>query len=98
MPSDQRTWHHIEAAMMNNPLQEPAGDFVSRLDKIVKDDVNYFKVDQSPDNSVVQEVSYIIDTKTIEGWLTSNSCRSSPGGPSLSMIRMSSIQRRLIRT
>lgn len=52
----QRTAENIESVMMNNPLLEPDGDRVERADKIIKDGVNFFKFDGSPDRSVVQEV------------------------------------------
>ena len=52
----QRTADNIEGVMMNNPLLEPDGNKVERADKIIKDGVNFFKFDGSPDRSVVEEV------------------------------------------
>lgn len=56
LPSNQRTAKNVESVMMNNALLEPEENSVNRSDKIIKDDMNYFKIDGSPDNVVVREV------------------------------------------
>lgn len=56
LPSNQRTAKNVESVMMNNTLLEPEEKAVERADRIIKDDMNYFKIDGSPDNIVVKEV------------------------------------------
>jgi hypothetical protein len=57
VPAQQRTWEKILEVMMQNPLLEPDASGISRAEKLVKDETNFFKVDGSPDPHVVREVN-----------------------------------------
>jgi hypothetical protein len=56
IPADKRDWDAIMAAMMSCPLIEPDGDALNRADKVLKDGLNIFKFDSSPDAAIVKEV------------------------------------------
>lgn len=62
IPPTERSWDKILSSMMQNSLIEPIpGDSnqVSRTDRVIKSGVNVFKVDGSPDQAIVKEVSYL---------------------------------------
>jgi hypothetical protein len=57
VPSQQRSWEKVLEVMMQNPLLQPDESGISRADKILKEETNVFKVDGSPDQNIVREVS-----------------------------------------
>ncbi|KAJ7839489.1 hypothetical protein B0H13DRAFT_1911236 [Mycena leptocephala] len=62
VPVQQRTWEKMLELMMQNLLLEPEVSGISRAEKLVKDETNFFKVDGSPDPNVVREVeNWFID-------------------------------------
>ncbi|KAF7373053.1 hypothetical protein MSAN_00512800 [Mycena sanguinolenta] len=56
VPAQQRSWEKVLEVMMQNPLLEPDAVGISRADKLIKEEVNYFHTDGSPDPKVVKEV------------------------------------------
>ncbi|KAJ6568538.1 hypothetical protein B0H19DRAFT_1065364 [Mycena capillaripes] len=56
VPAPQRSWEKILEVMMQNPLLEPEAFGTSRADKFVKEEVDFFKLDGSPDSLSVREV------------------------------------------
>jgi len=62
IPPAERSWDMVLSTMMQNSLIEPIpgdGNKVSRVDRVIKEGINVFKVDGSPDQAIVKEV---------EGW------------------------------
>lgn len=57
MPPQQRSWEKVLEVMMQNPLLEPEASGISRADKLIKEETNFFKVDGSPHLDVVREVN-----------------------------------------
>ncbi|KAI5238035.1 hypothetical protein E4T42_09077 [Aureobasidium subglaciale] len=53
----QRSWDKVVECCMQNPLMEPDGEAISHHDQYVKNSSHDFKVDGSPDNAIVQEVT-----------------------------------------
>ncbi|KAL2754195.1 hypothetical protein ACRALDRAFT_1070048 [Sodiomyces alcalophilus JCM 7366] len=51
-----RSWEGILSTMMQNPLIQPEGQPTVRSEMLLKDSVNDFKFDGSPDASIVHEV------------------------------------------
>lgn len=49
-------WAAIVEAMHSNTLLEPMDDLIHRNDKLIKQDMGYFKFDGSPSKAVVNEV------------------------------------------
>ncbi|KER00912.1 hypothetical protein AUEXF2481DRAFT_25191 [Aureobasidium subglaciale EXF-2481] len=53
----QRSWDKVVECCMPNSLMEPDGEAISHHDQYVKNSSHDFKVDGSPDNAIVQEVT-----------------------------------------
>ncbi|KAJ7234292.1 hypothetical protein C8J57DRAFT_1729207 [Mycena rebaudengoi] len=56
IPPQQRSWEKVLEVMMQNALLEPAASGISRADKLIKEETNFFKVDGSPHLDVVREI------------------------------------------
>jgi hypothetical protein len=56
VPVQQRTWEKMLELMIQNPLLEPEASGISRAERLVKEETNFFKLDGSPDPNVVREV------------------------------------------
>ncbi|KAG0013784.1 hypothetical protein BGZ81_000839 [Podila clonocystis] len=54
LPHDQRSWENVTSTLAQNSLLKPLDDGIAN--KLIKDGTNFFKVDGSPDASVVKEV------------------------------------------
>lgn len=51
------SWDNVIAALSTNPVLEPMDDAgITRTDKLIKDNMNYFKISGSPEDSIVREV------------------------------------------
>ncbi|KAF9273695.1 hypothetical protein BGZ68_001285 [Mortierella alpina] len=62
LPSDQRSWDNVTSTIAQNSLLQPLDHGIDRSDKLIKDGVNFFKVNGSPDPTIVKEV---------QAWFTS---------------------------
>lgn len=50
------SWDSVVSAMSTNVCLEPMDATITRSEKLIKNDMNYFKVSGSPDPSIVREV------------------------------------------
>ncbi|KAG0050057.1 hypothetical protein BGZ83_005178 [Gryganskiella cystojenkinii] len=57
LPHDQRSWENVTSTLAQNSLLKPLDDGIARSDKLIKDGTNFFKVDGSPDPTIVKEVN-----------------------------------------
>ncbi|TGZ83713.1 hypothetical protein EX30DRAFT_338327 [Ascodesmis nigricans] len=56
IPGEERTWKRVVGTMENNPLIESYDEDVDRNDIYTNKGINVFKIDGSPDDSIVRDV------------------------------------------